>query len=64
VAGKRGLGSRLEEKGSRPRGEQRRACRGGDRARDERAERPIFSLIGGLMGSVSLCVMAELVLPC
>jgi hypothetical protein len=28
--------------------------RGGDRARDERAEQPIFPQIGGLMGSVSL----------
>jgi hypothetical protein len=54
MAGRRGSGSQPEERGSRPQGEQRRTCERGERARDKRAERPIFPQIGGLMRSVFL----------
>jgi hypothetical protein len=42
MAGRRDSGSRLEERGSRPWGEQRRVCGGGEQVLDERAERLIF----------------------
>jgi hypothetical protein len=42
VAGRRDSGSRMEERGRRPWGEQRRMCEGGEQVWDERAERLIF----------------------